>query len=191
MALAPVQAWAPPRAVSGDAAMNVNQRLLSYRPDPAWSVYTPSGREADEELADGAALLEAAATGRLPAFSAALVAQGHPSGGAVLRTPAGRLLSRTLAGLARQLWPSGTADVKRKAIALFGLELEGLSPEDKQFEYARQLSRFMRGAAQELAAGGDAQDAPRRVQAALAQAARRHAPGLLHHAGRAAAPPGS
>lgn len=165
--------------------MNANRRLLSYQPDPAWSVYTPSGRESDTELADGAALLEAADSGQLPAFSAALVADGHPGGRAVLQTAPGRLLSSTLATLAGQLWPAGTADVKRKAIALFGLELEGLSPEDKQFEYARHLARFMREAAHELQAGGAASDAPRRVQATLALAARRHAPGLLHYAGRA------
>lgn len=169
--------------------MNANQRLLSYLPDPAWSVYTPSGRESDAELADGAALLEAAGSGRLPSFCAGLVARGHPTGSAVLRTPPGRLLGLTLARLARNVWPAGTADVKRKAIALFGLELEGLSPEDKQFEYARHLVRFMRDAAHELEAAGSAQDAPRRVQAALARAARRHAPGLLRYAGHAVGPP--
>lgn len=168
--------------------MNANRRLLSYQPDPAWSVYTPSGRESDMELADGAALLEAADAGQLPSFTAGLVADSHPVGRAILRTHQGRLLSRTLANLARQVWPSGTDDVKRKAVMLFGLELEGLSPEDKQFEYARHLVRFMREAAHELDAGGGAQDAPRRVQAALAQAARSHAPGLLHHASRAMAP---
>ncbi|GAB2843446.1 hypothetical protein GCM10027277_08670 [Pseudoduganella ginsengisoli] len=162
--------------------MNANNRLLSYRPDPAWSVYTPSGRETDTELADSAALLEAAATGQLPAFSNRLVAQSHAAGRAVLQTPPGRLLSHTLAQLVRQVWPAGSDDIKRKATNLFGLELEGLSPEDKQFEYARHLARFMREAAQELDAGGNAQDAQRRVQAALAQAARHHAPGLLHHA---------
>jgi hypothetical protein len=170
--------------------MNANRRLLRYEPDPAWSVYTPSGRESDAELADGAALLEAADIGQLPAFSAGLVAESHPAGRAVLHTPPGRLLGHTLARLARQVWPSGTQDVKRKAISLFGLELEGLSPEDKQFEYARHLARFMREAAQELDMGGNAQDAPRRVQAALAQAARRHAPGLLRYAARAAAASG-
>jgi hypothetical protein len=171
-----------------DDAMNANRRLLSYQPDPAWSVYTASGRESDVELADGAALLEAVDTRQLPAFSAGLVADSHPVGRAVLRTPPGRLLSHELARLARQLWPAGTEDVKRKAVTLFGLELEGLSPEDKQFEYARHLARFMREAAHELDAGGSAADAQRRVQAALAQAARRQAPGLLHHAGRAVAP---
>jgi hypothetical protein len=168
--------------------MKANRRLLSYLPDPAWSVYTPSGRESDVELADGAALLEAADIGQLQAFSAGLVADSHPSGAVVLRTAPGRLLSNTLAKLARQVWPDGSVDVKRKAAALFGLELEGLSAEDKQFEYARHLVRFMREAAHELQAGGAPPDAPRRVQAALALAARRHAPGLLHHAGRAVAP---
>ena len=168
--------------------MDANRRLLSYQPDSAWSVYTASGRESDTELADGAALLEAADTGQLPGFCAGLVAGSQPAGRAVLHTPAGRLLSHTLAALARRVWPDGTQDVKRKAVSLFGLELEGLSPEDKQFEYARHLARFMREAVHALDPAGAPQEAPRRVQAALAQAARTHAPGMLHHAGRAMAP---
>jgi hypothetical protein len=98
------------------------------------------------------------------------------------------MLGRALACLARGIWPSTAAELKRRAAVLFGLELEGLSPEDKEFEYARHLARFMRDAVQALETRGGTLDAERRVQDALAQAARRHAPGLLRHACWAVAP---
>ncbi|MFO1155218.1 MAG: hypothetical protein U1E42_16375 [Rhodospirillales bacterium] len=63
--------------------------------------------------------------------------------------------------------------------AMFGLELEGLSPEDKEFEVAKRLARFGVSAARQLGRIGrrlTPRDAAR--QAAVA-AARAHAPGLL------------
>jgi hypothetical protein len=70
---------------------------------------------------------------------------------------------------------------------LFGIELEGLSPEDSELETARRAVRFARAAAQATARAG------RRLPAALAArrgtlaAARRWAPGLLVRTGPAAA----
>jgi hypothetical protein len=75
---------------------------------------------------------------------------------------------------------SGAGGVQRgieRAARLFGLELEGLSPEDKEFALARQFVRMvgqagsnvgrLRGAAQDVAAR------------ALRDATREYAPGLL------------
>ena len=55
---------------------------------------------------------------------------------------------------------------------LFGLELEGMSPEDQEFEVARRFVRF---------AGAAARNArrSRNPRAALTAAARRFAPGFL------------
>jgi len=60
---------------------------------------------------------------------------------------------------------------------LFGIELEGLSPEDKEFEIARRFVRLGGESLRQLAARNGA-DLPA-VNAALARAARTHAPGLL------------
>ena len=52
---------------------------------------------------------------------------------------------------------------------IFGLELEGMSGEDQEFEVARRFVRLAASAAQKAAA----------ARSAVAAAARRHAPGLL------------
>jgi hypothetical protein len=66
---------------------------------------------------------------------------------------------------------SGTATVN-----VFGLELEGMSPEDRDYETARQFVRFARTAIGEATRPGGR---PTRVDAAIARAARKFAPGLL------------
>jgi hypothetical protein len=66
------------------------------------------------------------------------------------------------------------------AVRLFRLELEGLSPEDQEFEIARAYVRFAgetaRLAGQNLNKGLSPQKV---VQSAMTTAARKHAPGLL------------
>ena len=62
---------------------------------------------------------------------------------------------------------------------IFGLELEGLTVEDQEYEVARRLVRFA-GAATQQAASTPANGAsPVPAQAAVASAARKHAPGFL------------
>jgi len=63
---------------------------------------------------------------------------------------------------------------------MFGIETEGLSPEDRDLEIARRVVRLGGDAAQRLsdAPSGDAAQAARR---ALLDAAQRHAPGLASH----------
>ena len=65
---------------------------------------------------------------------------------------------------------------------LFELELEGLSPEDREFEVARAYVRFANSAAQQGAAvqrQNPGAPAPVVTRQVLASAARQHAPGLL------------
>ncbi len=179
----------------------MERRLLDYIPDleiaaaapaPA-SPRRPAGDE-DTEMAFGAALLEVAGGAELDAFLAALVAR--VGGAALPEAPLGRALVAALRPAARVLLPirsgdgaaaAGRGDLKSRAARVFGLELEGLSPEDKEFEVARHFVRFAADAAANaadaarLAGGGDA-DPRTQVQAALTRAARRHAPGLLRSA---------
>jgi hypothetical protein len=60
-----------------------------------------------------------------------------------------------------------------------GLELEGLSQEDREFEAARRFVRFASEAVKNAAAT-DAADPVAAAQSATAAAARRFAPGLLN-----------
>jgi hypothetical protein len=77
--------------------------------------------------------------------------------------------------------PSGAAaggKLASTAGRLFGLELEGMSGEDQEFEVARRFVRLGASAAQKVARAGSSAS-PNVVRGALAAAARTHAPGLL------------
>ena len=71
------------------------------------------------------------------------------------------------------------ADVATQAGRVFGLELEGLSPEDGEFEIARQFVRFASAAARQASFAPPAVSPVSAAQAAAAAAARAFAPGLL------------
>ncbi|MCB2410179.1 hypothetical protein [Hymenobacter lucidus] len=76
---------------------------------------------------------------------------------------------------------------------LFELELEGLSPEDQEFEMARAYVRFANSAASRAAGMQRRRPGtpPRNLlRSALSQAARQHAPGLLRQGGRLRGPRG-
>lgn len=62
---------------------------------------------------------------------------------------------------------------------MLGLELEGLSPEDQEFEVAKQLVRFIGDAAQKAAAIASDTDPAGAARTAMIEAAKIHAPGLL------------
>jgi hypothetical protein len=108
----------------------------------------PSDR--DSELA--AELLDVVNPAELEAFLGGLVAEAAgPVAGAARDRLVDRLRDtarRTLPALATAL-PSAPADVltARRAARVFGVELEGVSAEDRDYEIARQFVRFARAAA--------------------------------------------
>lgn len=61
---------------------------------------------------------------------------------------------------------------------LFGLEIEGLSGEDQDFEVARRFVRLAGSAAQQAANASPASNPQAAAQAAVKSAAQQHAPGL-------------
>lgn len=71
------------------------------------------------------------------------------------------------------------ADIATQAGRLFGLELEGLSPEDREFEAARQFVRFAGAAATQAAVAPPTASPITAARSAAAAAARTYAPGLL------------
>ena len=101
-------------------------------------------------------ILKAAAKKALP-----IVGQ---AAGTFLGGPAGAALGGQLASLAGQK---------------FGLEVEGLSQEDAQFEVARQFVRLGGAAAARATYARPGREPMSAAQAAMAAAARRYAPGLL------------
>jgi len=119
-------------------------------------------------------------------------------GGAVGRLAAsdtGRALGGILKGAAKQALPvvgravgqwispdgGGAigANIASQAGRLFGLELEGLSAEDREFEIARQFVRFASAAAKQASVSPPTSLPFAAAKAAATAAARTYAPGLL------------
>ncbi len=146
--------------------------------------------EADEmELA--AELLETVDEAELDQFlgkvfkkvSRALPASVRRSLGGALRNLAKKYLPIAGAALGNLIAPGIGGALGGNLASLagqkFGLELEGLSPEDQEFEVARRVVRVA-GEAARQAASAPAGAQPQAVaQRALAIAAQRHAPGLM------------
>lgn len=115
--------------------------------------------------------------------------------GRIVRSPVGRALGGIVKGIARKALPMagaalgsvvapgvGTAiggALGGAAGKMFGLELEGLSPEDQEFEVARRVVRLSAAAAQNAAAAPPTADPVVAAKNAVAAAAAQHAPGLL------------
>lgn len=170
----------------------MHNRLLDYRPvmelaDAPWPPPAGADREdsqdsedsEDSEMAFGAQLLEVRDRRALARWLSGLT-----SGAVRPGTPLGDALLTALTQAAQAVLPlrGPASHLKQRAAAIFGLELEGLSPEDMEFEVARHFVRFATDAAGRLDAGAvkavNAADAASRVRAAIGHAARRHAPGL-------------
>lgn len=115
------------------------------------------------------------------------------------RSRTGRMLGGMLKGVARKFMPiAGKAlgaglgaaglgpagpvvgDIGASlAGQAFGLELEGLSPEDREFEIAKQFVKFARDAANTAINNAASGNASQVAKQAIMQAAGKHAPGLL------------
>jgi hypothetical protein len=114
------------------------------------------------------------AGGRLPADTGrALVA--------VLRRTAERTLPTLATALGDQPEPTGGAgpSAAETAARVYGLELEGMSAEDRDFEIARQFLRFAQATTARAATAPAQAPAAAVVDAAVAGAGRELAPGLV------------
>jgi hypothetical protein len=145
----------------------------------------PPLSEADElELASRAVAL--AAEHELEGFVGDVFQSAGRAAGRFVRPETGRELIRLLRGTIGGALPSGAGTdsglpgLAQQAASLLGLELEGLSPQDQEFEAGRGLVRFLGGAYQH--AIGAPRYAPPHMVArhALVSSARRYAPGFLH-----------
>jgi hypothetical protein len=120
-----------------------------------------------EELELAATLLEVTDEAELDQFIGNLLKKAGRAVGTFVKSPTGRALGGILKGAARKALPvvggaigsaiGGSAGgsigsrMASDAGRLFGLELEGLSPEDQEFELARQYVRFAGAAAKNAA----------------------------------------
>ncbi|WP_394839569.1 hypothetical protein LVJ94_22035 [Pendulispora rubella] len=119
--------------------------------------------------------------------------------GKAINSPIGRQLGGALKGVAKKALPvAGRAlgnwiapgvggqigsQVASAAGSMFGLELEGLSLEDSEFELAKQFVRFAADAANSALNAPPGTDPKGVASQAITQAAHKYAPGILAHAG--------
>jgi len=148
-----------------------------------------------EEMELAAELLEITDEFELDQFLGKLIRKARQVVGRVIPPSVMRSLGGFLKGAVKKALPGvastiGTAiggpaggaiagKIAPMASRLFGLELEGLSSEDQEFEVARRLVRFAGSAAQQANGSAATGAAPAAAQQAVANAARKHAPGFL------------
>lgn len=159
---------------------------------------TQSAYTEAEELEYAAELLEITDEAELDQFLGALIRRAGQAAGRFVRSDAGRALGGLLKNTVKKALPvvgravggyfggpSGAqlgARIAPMAGRIFGLELEGMSPEDQEFETARRIVRLAQTAASNLASLPQTHNPLHAARAAIAAAATRHAPGLIRSA---------
>jgi uncharacterized protein (DUF697 family) len=167
---------------------------FEYAFEGSTGAYESPFNEVDEmELASQ--LLEVTDEGELDQFLGDLIKKAGRAVGKFVKTPLGQALGGILKGAVKNVLPiagsaignlvapgiGGAIGGKLAAGAgkLFGLELEGMSAEDQEFEVAKQFVRFAGTAAKQAALAPSTSSPQDTAKAAAIQAARQHAPGLL------------
>lgn len=148
-----------------------------------------------EEMELAADLLEVTNDAEMDQFLGKLFKKIKKKVGRAIKSPIGRTLVKGLKGIAKKALPiagrvaggffggpAGSAIGGKLAAGagkLFGLELEGLSAEDQEFEVARRYVRLAGEAAQKAALAPPQAPAEAVAKKAVAAAVKKHAPGLL------------
>src|SRR5215831_6007195 len=148
------------------------------------------------EMEQATQLLSVNSEEELEEFLGGLFKKVKGLAGKVLKSPAGDLLKSYLKKMAQKALPAATSmlggaiggpvgaalagkasDMVGKAL---GLELEGLSTEDKEFEIAKGYVRFANDAIRNATADPRFRHSPKTVaRSAMVRAAKRYAPGFL------------
>jgi hypothetical protein len=152
-----------------------------------------------EEMEIAAELLGMSDEAELDLFLGNLIKRAGRKFGAFVKTPVGRALGGILKGAVKQALPvlGGAfggltggpvgaqlgSQLTSAAGRIFGLELEGFSPEDQEFEVAQRFVRFAGAAAKNAALAAPTTPPQAAARNAVIEAARRHAPGLLRGVG--------
>jgi uncharacterized protein (DUF697 family) len=147
-----------------------------------------------EEMELAAELLEIYDEAELEQFLGKLIKRASRKVGRFMKSSTGRALRSTLRGLARKALPiaggaigtffggpaGGALGARAASTAgrIFGLELEGMSPEDQEFELARRYVRFSGEAAKQAALAPKNAPTPAVVRTSVTKAAQKYAPGL-------------
>lgn len=148
-----------------------------------------------------AELLSVSSEGELNHFLGGLIKKAAGAIGKIVKSPIGQHLGSALKGLAKRALPmAGQAignwiapgvggqvgsQLAQKAGSMFGLELEGLSQEDREFEVAKQFVRLAGEATKNAVSAPASTDPSQAASSAVSQATQRFAPGLTAQPGGA------
>ena len=148
-----------------------------------------------EEMELAAELLSITNEGELDQFIGNLLKKAARAAGKFIKSPIGQQLGGILKGAAKSALPMLGSTVGNLVLpgvggmiggklassagSMLGLELEGLSQEDQEFEIARQLVRFGGAAASNAAEVAPNTPPQQAAQTAAVSAAQQYAPGLL------------
>jgi len=137
----------------------------------------------DEVTELAAELLGVSSEQELDHFLGNFLKRARDLAGSFLSSAQGKALGGILKGIAPKVVPwlaNAIAPGLGGPIAgALGLELEGLSPEDREFESAKQYIRLGAEAVKQAAAAPQSADAREVADAAMTRAAQQFAPGLL------------
>jgi hypothetical protein len=158
-------------------------------------LYSESPFSEAEELALASQLLNVTNEGELDQFIGKLIRGAGKSLSSLLKTPMGAQLGGIIKGAAKSALPllgaaggnflipgiGGAMGSKLASAAgsMLGLELEGLSREDQEFELARQIVRFGGAATRNAEEVNQVAPGPEATKQAAVAAAQQYAPGLL------------
>jgi uncharacterized protein (DUF697 family) len=148
-----------------------------------------------EEMELAAELLEISDEAELDLFLGSLIRKAGRAVGKFVKSPVGKAIGGVLKGVAKQALPlaggalggvvggplgaklgSSLASVAGKAL---GLELEGLSDEDREFEAAKQFVRFAGETVKKTVTAPPTAPPAVAARSAAVAAAQRYAPGLI------------
>jgi hypothetical protein len=188
---------------------NIDRTLLEMDPEAEYEPEFESDYEYDEfeapeteavfdeaeEMELAAELLAVSDEAELDQFLGGLIKKAGRTIGKFVKTPTGQALKGILKGAAKKYLPTvagalGTAiggpagavigsQLASQAGQALGLELEGLSPEDQEFEVAKGVVRFGAEAAKNAALTPPSTSPQADAKTAAVEAAKQHAPGLL------------
>lgn len=177
--------------------------------DGAGELWGEADAQETDELTLAAELLAVTNDQELEQFLGNLVKGAVSAGRAFVASDAGRAVGNILKNSARKALPQlgqavgdyispGVGGQAGRQVGKWlgtkfesGLQLEGLSPEDRELETARAFVRFAKSTAERAAATPKNVPAPMAAQKAASAAARQHLPGLLKPTSGSGTPAGS
>lgn len=169
-------------------------------------IWGEAGSQETDELSLAAELLAVTDEGELDQFLGSLARRAVSAARGFAGSDAGKAVGNILKSAARKALPQlgqavgnyivpGAGGQAGRQVGKWlgtkfetGLQLEGLSPEDRDLETARAFVRFATSTAQRAAAMPKSVPAPLAAQKAATAAARQHLPGLLKRPGRPGSP---